>query len=123
MKKTWWTLPIPPKTGNGQYGAARGGRKYLLSCMSEWRMLVKAACKSGPVFKGGKYTMYMMTYFPDESRRRDSSNYLKVVEDALQHAGVLDDDHNIVNHALSKSVDSERPRIMVALEIDEPWAK
>ena len=120
---TWWTIPIPPKTGNGQYGAQRGGRKFLLPCMSEWRLLVKAACARGPVFKGGKYTMYMMTYFPDESRRRDSSNYLKVVEDALQHAGVLDDDHNIVNHVLSKTVDKDNPRIMVAMKIDEPWAK
>ncbi len=95
----------------------------MLPCMTEWRLLVRAACARGPVFKGGKYTMYMMTYFPDESRRRDSSNYLKVVEDALQHAGVLDDDHNIVNHVLSKTVDKDNPRIMVAFEIGTPWAK
>lgn len=111
----WWKIPLPPKTANRQHGAKRNGGRFLLREMTLWRECVARAVAGGPRFHGGEYLLFMILCFPDK-RRRDTSNYLKVVEDALQRAGVLDDDNRIVGHLLFKKVKKGHSCAYVALE-------
>lgn len=43
-----------------------------------------------------------MNFFPPDKRKHDTSNLLKVVEDAFEVAGIYTNDNNIVRHFLDK---------------------
>lgn len=55
-----------------------------------------------------------MTFYMQDKRRRDLSNLYQGVEDAMQKAGIIDDDRQIVSHDGSrKLLDRARPRVEV----------
>lgn len=89
------TLPYPPSVNhlyavvNGRKVLSAKGRAYLLAVdESVHRQLW------GQSF-GSARVAYTATVFPPDHRRRDLSNLVKAVEDALTKAGVWNDDSQV----------------------------
>lgn len=64
--------------------------------------------------KNDTITMELTLYFKDK-RRRDTSNYLKVIEDMIVRSGWISDDSEITDHILAKRFDESLPRIEVMI--------
>lgn len=78
-------------------------------------MLVQAQVRGERPRFTGPVEMTLRFYEPDR-RRRDPSNLLKLVEDALSGT-VYDDDHRIHRQAWERAgVDRERPRVEIVVE-------
>lgn len=56
----------------------------------------------------GKFNVHLKLTRPDR-RRRDADNYLKVVLDWAQHAGIIKDDCNSQDNRTSWVTDEEAP--------------
>ena len=104
-RKSAFTIPFPPTTGNHQYRHS-GKRTFLIPAISAYRLQVKTACQGVPLFDAPVSVGYKIT-MPDK-RRRDIGNILKIVDDALQFAGVLADDSLIVEIYARKMSIEER---------------
>ncbi len=87
-------LPYPSRTGNHSVKHTANGRHYLTKEALTYRDLV-AACLRGRKAPAGQLSV-AWTFCPPDRRRRDTSNLLKVVEDALTLAGFWADDSNLV---------------------------
>lgn len=90
------TLPWPPsvntywRTFNGRMIISAKGREYREEVCSQI-MLHKKACHYA-----GKLRVVIEAWRPDK-RRRDLDNLLKATLDGLAHAGVYEDDSQIVD--------------------------
>ncbi len=104
MKQVTKVIPLPPFTGNHQHGQA-GRRRYLKPEMQAWQIIV-GAIFGGVKIKGQNYRLKIDLVFGD-NRRRDISNYVKVIEDALVKAKVIKDDSLIVELSGTKQVGDE----------------
>ena len=101
-------LPYPP-TINHYYGKdGRTGHQFILPRGREYRksvvMMLRAAgvpCMEGPL------AIRVDVWFPDR-RKRDKDNLKKALYDALQHAGVCEDDNQFkVEHTAPRGIDRE----------------
>lgn len=110
MKQVTKVIPLPPFTGNHQHGQA-GRRRYLKPEMQAWQITV-GAIFGGAKIKGENYRLKVDLVFGD-NRRRDISNYIKVVEDALVKAKVIKDDSLIVELSGTKTV-ADDPKMAMA---------
>lgn len=89
-KNIFLEIPLPP-TINHYYGFA-GHRRFLTLAAKEFRVAVAHAVILQPIrFGNVKLEMSVTINFRDR-RRADLSNRIKSLEDALVHAGLLDDD-------------------------------
>jgi len=83
-------LPYPPSI-NHYYGRSRNGRVYIKAQGKEYRELVWSMSRKCP----DKYTepvAVTFTLYPPDQRKRDLDNVLKAMQDALEYAGVIEND-------------------------------
>lgn len=86
------TLPFPPST-NHAWGMA-GNRKYLKKACHEFRRKVTEAAQEAKARADGRLAVFASLYAPTR-RLYDIDNRAKSLLDALQHAGVFDDDEQV----------------------------
>lgn len=93
-QSTTFTLPFPPSVNNlyatvhGRKVLSKRGREYHRDVTES--MLKQQFQRFGPQRVG-----YRVTVFPPDRRRRDLSNLVKAMEDALTAAGLWDDDSQV----------------------------
>lgn len=111
------TLPWPPSVNrywrsvNGRVLIAAAGRRYRTDVELVYRLqsLTGGGCGSLLV------EVSIDAWLPD-LRRRDIDNILKAPLDALTHAGLWDDDSQVVQLSIRKAgMDRERPRLEVRI--------
>jgi len=91
-----FTLPWPPSVNT--YWRTFQGRMIISAKGREYRKSVadQVLIQRGAKHYAGKMRVEIEAYRPD-NRRRDLDNLLKAVLDACTHAGVWEDDSNIVD--------------------------
>ena len=89
------TLPYPP-TVNHLYSVVNG-RKVLSAKGREYIRQVHDTVRNqlGACRFGAARISYTVNVYPPDNRRRDLSNLVKAVEDALTKAGLWDDDSQV----------------------------
>ncbi len=117
-------LGTPPRA-NRMHGGNGQGRRWLSAEHKAFRDAVWDACidAGAKAVEGGRWRVEIDAYWP---RRRhlddvtlangDCDAPIKAVLDALEHAGILDDDARVVEVVARKHWDKDRPRVVVALE-------
>src|SRR3990172_8733530 len=92
------TLPWPP-TINHYWMRTRNGRPYISARGTVYRgaviLICRAAMREQEVDCMSGRLRVEITAHPPDMRKRDLDNLLKSILDALQHAGVYDDDSQI----------------------------
>lgn len=95
-------LPWPPSINTywrhtwKKGGGIGSGRVYITDQGQAFRELVGWECKAQKARKHGKARVrVVLNAYPPDRRRRDLDNVLKPLLDALQHAGLYDDDSQI----------------------------
>lgn len=100
------TIPFPPSV-NHMYASNMGGRRiarYKTAAarqfMRDATILLRSARPAGwmPV---GDFAVMIGLIAPDR-RRRDADNHIKAVQDALQAAGIFEDDSMVVHMTIEK---------------------
>jgi hypothetical protein len=127
LQKFWVPGPLP---GLNEILSAKGER-WSGSKYSKWNKLKKqwhanvsaAALERGIVpMSGGVWFHYR---FSEPNRRRDPSNFIaggvKVIEDGLQDAGLLEGDgwKNVMAIMTSWEVDVDTPGVLVEMESED----
>lgn len=109
-------LPFPPSLNRywrnvkGRTLLSADGRTYRIAATIAARIARLAPFGSAPV------VVSIAAYMPD-ARRRDLDNLLKGALDALAHAGVYDDDSQIVDLRIRNAgIDRAYPRLEITLE-------
>ncbi len=118
-------LPWPP-TANHYTGYRVAGKKggkqfvqaYPTSQAKEFHRNVQAIVMRDRAARGWVCPLKLSFWtYPPDRRKRDTSNLFKMLEDALQRAGVFDDDYQIVeHHAYRTSHVVEDGMVVVELE-------
>lgn len=87
------TLPYPPSVNTYWRTTRTGGRVYLSAAAKDYRNRVyESVSCSSPLT--GRLRVVVRLRMPDR-RRRDIDNITKSLLDALEHAGVFEDDSQI----------------------------
>lgn len=86
------TLPWPPSV-NHYWMQAKNGHRYIGPDGLKFRSEVRMRAHGMPMVRGG-VSVEIVAHPPDK-RRRDIDNLLKSAIDALQHAGLIEDDSNV----------------------------
>lgn len=114
-------LPFPPsvnrmwRTFRGRMLLSAEGRKYRTAA-------VAAALQAREAFGCTPVEVAIAAWLPD-NRRRDADNLFKAPLDALVHAGVIDDDAQILALSIRKAgVDRGNPRLEVTVTMAEARA-
>lgn len=91
---TFW-LPFPPSTNNlFAHGVVKGRhRRFPTKQYKAWRHAAVIIIRSQRLPQFREPVVIKLALTPRDSRRRDASNYIKPVEDALVEAGLLVDDN------------------------------
>lgn len=84
-------LDYPPSV-NSYWRTTRGGQTYLSKAGRQYREAAAAA--TDVRFGQRRVQVYIELTMPDR-RRRDLDNTLKALLDAIEHAGIVDDDCQI----------------------------
>ena len=66
----------------------------------------------------GRFTFYVAVY--ESNNRYDLDNALKTILDCLQMAGAITDDNLCVRIVAEKRIDRRNPRVVFAIEEQEP---
>lgn len=111
------TIPFPYVSGNHIW--KRSGRAvYLVPKAREYYNAVAYTVASNSCDVGLSCALKVtMLVFPPDKRKRDLTNLLKVIEDALTKARVWQDD-SLVHHLDVKKMDVDKtcPRIEILIE-------
>lgn len=86
------TLPYPPSAN--RYWRHNRGRTHLSSEAKAYRVQVLNGVRGQTTFGSARLSVAVDAYPPDR-RRRDLDNILKQLLDALQYAGIYEDDSQI----------------------------
>ena len=107
-------LPWPPSVN--RYYRHFAGRTLLSRAGHEYRkhVLAKLASKDHPCFAGA--VTLAAEFYPPDSRKRDLDNLLKATLDALQHAGLFEDDGQI-EHLDIRRKEPHRPDGLVTVKV------
>jgi crossover junction endodeoxyribonuclease RusA len=110
------TLPYPPSV-NHLYAVVHG-RKVLSAKGRAYQQAVLQSLyeQQGWTRFGDQRIGYTVTAFPPDKRRRDLSNLVKVVEDALTKAGVWDDDSQVDAMTWQRGPASKGGSLFVVIE-------
>lgn len=111
------TLPLPPSTNN-LYRNVHGKGRVLNKEGREYKQLARMLAMGArlPLLRCD-VLLEMTVYFPNR-RRRDLSNTLKIVEDALKGVAYADDSQ-VARIVLTRRYDNANPRAEVTVE---PWS-
>lgn len=108
------TVPIPPSTNNAYLNAAKGrkltpkGRRYKADVL---HLANGAGAQKKEI--PPPYSLTIALYFGD-ARRRDASNFVKVLEDALMEA-IGGDDSDVQELYVTRALNRANPRAEVVL--------
>jgi crossover junction endodeoxyribonuclease RusA len=91
-------LPYPPSINT--YWGFRGSRRFLTKTANDFKLIVNANSRRAR-FGADKVGIEILLHAPDR-RRRDIDNILKPLIDALQAAGVFDDDSQVDDLRVSR---------------------
>lgn len=108
-------LPYPPSVNN--YWKSRWTGKFIQHYISpEGRKFRRRVCDilDGVPTLTGPVTL-LIDVIPPDKRKRDLDNILKALLDALQHAGVYEDDSQIVDLCVAKSRPDKPGRVEVTV--------
>lgn len=109
-------VSLPPSSNN-LYRNVPGKGRVLNKTGRQYKQEVKTLAMLARLpFLHGDVRLCMVVYFPDR-RRRDLSNTLKVVEDALKGIA-YGDDSQVARIELTRRYDRGNPRAEVHIE---PW--
>ena len=107
-------LDISPMSMNSAYGQGKHqNRRFLLSKGKTYKYNIQQACPKMTPLTGKLEAIFHFT-FPTK-RRCDTSNFVKLVEDALT-GYVYEDDSQIHIHHLYKYYDKNNPSIEVVIK-------
>lgn len=111
-----FSIPFPPSVNRlwrqwrGRTLLSAQGRAYRTS-VAEAALLARPAR-----FGAAELRLGIEAYMPD-ARRRDLDNLIKAAQDALQAAGLFDDDSQIVDLRIRRAgIDRAAPRLDITLE-------
>ncbi len=107
------TLPWPPSVNH--YWRMWRGRMLISLEGREYRKRVLVTLRLAGVEPMSGPLAVEIDAFPPDRRRRDTDNLLKAALDALQHAGVYDDDSQIEDlHIRRRGIDGGRLVVRIA---------
>ncbi len=87
------TLPYPPSVNH--YWGVSGKQRFIGKKGKEFRIAVSEACLDAQVqTMDGRLAVHVAIWPPD-NRKRDVDNILKPLLDAMEHAGVYENDSQI----------------------------
>jgi crossover junction endodeoxyribonuclease RusA len=87
-------LPLPPSIN--YYWRANGNRRFICEAGKRFRGDVWAIAKSAKIESFGTKRLFMtVTLHFRDKRKSDIDNRIKALWDALQHAGIYEDDEQI----------------------------
>ena len=87
-------LPFPPSMNT--YWRTWNGRTLLSKAGRQYKTAVYGYCLENRVPKFGEQRVkFSMVLRPKDKRQRDIDNYAKAVLDALQYAGIIEDDWQV----------------------------
>ena len=125
MTELTLTLPFPPSVNHykqpGRLRKSKSGHFYTKMVNTPqtnryyyevWFKLRSEGVKS---FHSATISMEVDVYPPD-ARKRDISNILKVLEDALQKGGVYDDDYQIARLLVTRKSIIEHGQVIVRIK-------
>ena len=109
----FFELPFPPSVNT--YWRHWQGRTLISARGREYRAQVRGlvmAQKNGPEALYGPLAVHLRAWLPDR-RSRDVDNLAKAPLDALTHAGVWQDDGQIVDLRITKQVSVKPGKLQV----------
>lgn len=112
---TQLTLPFPPSINH--YWRRNGGKYFISKEGLNYRKAVATACQGLEPLKG-RVSVYVLAYPPDR-RRRDIDNLLKALLDALEHGGLFENDSQVDDLRIVRSIQKDGGEVLVTVsEID-----
>lgn len=114
-------LPYPPSVNHYlRYGPAiskKTGKQYLAKFMTkkgnDYRQKVKRVCRGRKTLTGP--LAIEITTHPPDRLRRDIDNVLKCLLDAMQHAGVYEDDNQIARLTIERGQKADGGSVKVSI--------
>ncbi len=116
------TLPMPPSANHSHHNVTMNGRLLRVPSKQSkaWRQETIVICTDAMTRAGWtkprqtKCVMELTIWWRDR-RRRDADNLIKGIQDAIQAAGVIDDDRWLLPRVVDFSYDKEKPRVEVVV--------
>ena len=115
------TLPYPPtanhywRYGRGRWYIAKAGKAFRDAVQAEVLALRMTGQMPREPLRGR--VRLLVTVYPPDGRRRDIDNICKALLDALQHAGVYDDDRRVSRLSIKRADDPPEQPGKVVVEI------
>ena len=112
-------LPSVPSV-NALYFTTKFGKRIRTSKAKEWFAEAESIVRNAMMEQGWETTVDtkividIMTYWPDR-RKRDVDNQGKAIFDALEHAGVFDNDRWALPRYIDFAVDKDNPRVVCVI--------
>jgi crossover junction endodeoxyribonuclease RusA len=113
-------LPLPPSVNH--YWLQSGGRRFLSKAGRQYKADVADQIVAQEIPKFGIQRLKVLIHLhPKDKRKIDLDNRLKACLDALQDAGVFDDDEQIDHLTIQRATIKSGGGATVAIEaIDKP---
>ena len=116
-------MALPPVPSiNAMYFTTKFGKRIRTQKAKDWFALAEGRITEAMKEQGWKTTeetkviVEVHTHWPDK-RRRDTNNSSKALCDALEHAGVYDDDRYALVRYIDYDVDREDPRVELVIRV------
>lgn len=115
------TVVLPPVPSvNSLYFTTKYGQRIRTAKAKEWFSQAEYIIRNAMEVQGWdttedtKVVIDIMTYWKDK-RKRDVDNQGKAIFDALEHAGVFDNDRWALPRYIDFAVDKENPRVICVI--------